>query len=209
MKSRFLVEVSYRKRLKKITLLRYLCSKIVYEVDKIQSLDLIVLYDALLWAQMKSNNDGAFRKNFGKSLELLAEILKRNPAIGRVYHKSLAEKLRREFDKNWDFLFPPRNYPAVKERMSGNYHLIRAKQPGKPIKSFPPKRFIGKGYGDKGTLRNPAVDGSPAWQEIACSAEFQLSEILRKLVNERRYLTIEEQLNLQDEAENLLDQLGK
>lgn len=209
MKSNFLVEVSYRKRLKKITLLRYLCSKIVYEVDKIRPIDLIVLYDSLLWAQMKTIQDGAFRKNFGKSLELLASILKKHPAIGRVYHKSLAEKLHKELDKNWDFLFPPRNYPAVKNRMSGNYHLNLAKQPGKLNSTFPPKSYIGKGYGDKGTLRNPAVDGSPSWQDIACSTEFQLKEILRKLNHGKDYLTFREKRSLHREATELLRQLGR
>lgn len=209
MQTNFLVEVSYRKRLKKITLLRYLCSKIVYEVDKIRQEDLITLYDSLLWAQMKSSTDGAFRKNFGKSLELLAKILKKHPAIGRVYHKPLAEKLRIEFRSNLqDFLFPPRNYPAVKNRMSGNYHLNLAKQPGKPVSSFPPKKYIGKGYGDKGTLRNPAVDGSPAWQDIACSTVFQLKERLRKLSNDK-FLTFDEKRQLQAEVIELLRQLGR
>jgi hypothetical protein len=29
---------------------------------------------------------------------------------------------------------------------------------------------IGKGYGDKGTAKNEAVDGSPSWQEVASTA---------------------------------------
>jgi len=29
------------------------------------------------------------------------------------------------------------------------------------------KAYIAKGYTDKGTAKEPAIDGSPAWQEVA------------------------------------------
>lgn len=37
----------------------------------------------------------------------------------------------------------------------------------------PPKAYIGKGYGDKGTARKPELDGSPSWQEVSMDQMFQ------------------------------------
>jgi hypothetical protein len=37
---------------------------------------------------------------------------------------------------------------------------------------IPPKRFIGIGYRDKGSIRNLAYDGSPPWQEVASSLNY-------------------------------------
>jgi hypothetical protein len=34
-------------------------------------------------------------------------------------------------------------------------------------RAVPPKRFIGVGYKDKGSRRDPAFDGTPSWQETA------------------------------------------
>lgn len=36
-----------------------------------------------------------------------------------------------------------------------------------PTQNVKPKRFMGVGYRDKGHRRNKAVDGTPAWQEVA------------------------------------------
>jgi hypothetical protein len=41
---------------------------------------------------------------------------------------------------------------------------------------LPPKLYIGKGYTDKGTARNPALDGSPPWQEVGQTLAFDPEE---------------------------------
>lgn len=65
------------------------------------------------------------------------------------------------------FLVPRRNYKAWKSKFDSSVILQDPKQPGVPLKAIPPKRFIGKGYGDKGTAKKPEFDASPAWQEVA------------------------------------------
>lgn len=194
-----LVTVSYSKRLKKVTLLRFLCSQIVYEVEKVGQLEVIALYDTLLWAQTKAQKDRQFRKIFGKNLELLAKILKNCRTSKSVGYMSLAKKLRRELIQLTEFLFPPRNFSTVKKRMSGNFHLIKAKQPGLEKKFLPPTKYLGKGYGDKGTLKNDARDGNPSWQEIATSNWYQVKILLEILENDK-FLSFKEKRELQEEV---------
>jgi len=46
----------------------------------------------------------------------------------------------------------------------------------------PPKPYIGIGYKDKGSRREPAIDGSPKWQEVAtfnANLEESLGQIQR------------------------------
>jgi hypothetical protein len=42
---------------------------------------------------------------------------------------------------------------------------------------FPPKRFVGVGYSDKGCSRVKSYDGSPTWQEVSSDFDFQESNI--------------------------------
>jgi hypothetical protein len=43
-------------------------------------------------------------------------------------------------------------------------------------KALPPVRFIGVGYKDKGSRRDPAFDGSPGWKEVASFNSFRERE---------------------------------
>jgi len=53
-------------------------------------------------------------------------------------------------------------------------------------KKLPPKRYIGVGYRDKGSKRNTAYDGSPAWQEVATADILKEKSFENK---SREYLT--------------------
>lgn len=203
-----LAEVRYSKGLRKITCLRYICSKITYFPEKVQSADLIAVYDLLLWTQSKAASDPGFNKKFGRSLEVLSNILKNQRIDLRVSKESQARKLRKQFQKRLpEFLIPERNYSTVQSKMSGHYHLERSKLPGVELNKLPPEKYIGKGYSDKGTARNAAQDGSPTWQQIASSGIFQARKILEKLKNDKT-LSPFEKLELQKEVRQLLKRLG-
>jgi hypothetical protein len=47
------------------------------------------------------------------------------------------------------------------------------RNPLAPPTKLPAKRFVGVGYKDKGNRRDPAVDGSPSWQEVATSSKMR------------------------------------
>lgn len=160
--------ISISRRARRITLQRYLLSKLVYEKNKFSVTDLIALYHNQLWLEQKCAHDSGFLSKFGKTLEVISSLLKEinfraeftDRAVTRfsVKVKSLLE----------DFIFPSRNYSQVKLRYGGfvqpvDINLTNLERKTKNLH----KRRIGIGYRDKGSLKNPAVDGSPSWQEVA------------------------------------------
>lgn len=66
------------------------------------------------------------------------------------------------------FLFPRRNFTQVSLLYRGfvqpiDPQLTTLERRSKKLQ----KRRMGVGYRDKGSLKNPAKDGSPSWQEVA------------------------------------------
>lgn len=164
------VIVKYSKKIKRVSLQRFLITKIILEVDKIRERDLVTLYDNQLWLERKCLSDPDFNKKFGISLEELSVLLKEiNFSQGLTISalKRLTPRIKQNLSQ---FLIPPRNYQSFKTRFDGHFHLHALKTKQESNKHLPPKRVIGIGYRDKGTARDPAFDGSPSWQEVASSA---------------------------------------
>jgi len=163
-----LQEVKYSRKVKRVTLQRFLVTKIVLEPERVRiPEEILVLYDNQLWLEKKCLSDPDFNKKFGSSLEDLSKILKEvnfSRGLSLQTLRMLSQKLRNQLGC---FLIPDRNYQGTKSRFSGLFQLRAAQQPGVPNKTLPPKRQIGIGYRDKGTLKDLAKDGSPSWQEVA------------------------------------------
>lgn len=162
-------QVFYKRGMKRITLQRILCSRIVHLKKEITLEELLTLYDNHIWLQQKSLIDSDFQKKFGSSLEELTFILKKTEFFQHTLVENL-DHLSQEIGKNLqDFLIPQRNIKGVWKHFEGHFHVKPHKESGVPTKSLPPKAFIAKGYKDKGNRRDPAIDGSPSWQEVASS----------------------------------------
>lgn len=161
-----LVYCKIGKRIKRISLQRYLTTKIVRELDKVTNYDLFALFENQLWLERKCLTDNDFCSKFGGSLGEISQFLKEVNLRKDFSPKSLT-RLRSRLETLESFLVPTRNYQSFKSRFAGSFHILPALQPGIPKSKLPPKRFIGKGYGDKGTLKNEAVDGSPSWQTLS------------------------------------------
>jgi len=175
------ISVLIGKSVKRISLQRFIVTKIVLEPDKISSRDVFTLFQNQLWLQDKSHREKEFERKFGKSLEDLSIILKNlNLSVSLERSKIIGLRNRIKIELE-DFLIPTRNYQDFKNRFEGTYHIIFSKPQGIPTKNLPPVRYIGVGYKDKGSTSKPEIDGSPNWKEIASSAE----NILR-LINEAR-----------------------
>jgi len=180
------ISVVIGKSVKRISLQRFIVSKIVYETEKISSRDVFTLYQNQIWLQDKVYREKEFKSKFGKSLEDLAIILKNlnfSHNFSQDKLKNLKSRIKTELD---DFLIPSRNYQSFKTRFEGVYHIIFSKPQGIPTKNLPPVRYIGVGYKDKGSASKPEFDGSPNWKEIASSAEniLRLIEEARELLSE-------------------------
>jgi len=159
--------VTYSAKVRRMTLQRYITSKIAFFPERVTTGELLVLYDNLLWCQDKSLKDPHFKQKFGSSLEELALILKR-VRFEKTNIPVTVRNLSIVFKSRLDgFLIPVRNLPGVEVHVRGSYHILPTSSLGTPTKELPLKRYIGVGYKDKGHRRDPAWDGSPSWQEVA------------------------------------------
>jgi len=182
--------VKYSRRLRRVSLQRFLTSKIVYEVDKVTTHDFVALYDNQLWLERKCLSDKDFSSKFGSSLEELSSILKEANLRQGLTPKTLL-RLSQGIQLNLNgFIVPHRNYPDFKKRFSGLFSVRTLSPPSEANRNLPPKRIIGTGYRDKGTARDPAKDGSPSWQEVASRAG-QLALALRRIRDAKNFKDIE------------------
>lgn len=160
------VQVHYSRRIRRITLERFLASKIAYRVEEICFQEIIILYDNLLMCQDLAIKNPGFSRKFGNSLEELTKILKSFRFNERNFLKT-SRKLSLRLKSLENFLIPERNLQGVGKHFVGKVHVRPSSSTGTDKRYLPPVKFVGKGYRDKGTLRNRAKDGSPSWQELS------------------------------------------
>ena len=176
--------VTIKRGTKRITLQRFLVSKIAYGKD-FSLEELSALFNNQLWLQQKSKTDVNFSKKFGSDLESLTKILKESNFSRGLTQGSVTSLRRKVKSLEWDFLIPQRNFLSVESYLR-NSLVIRWRNPvGVKTKDLPPEKYIGKGYRDKGTAKNPSIDASPSWQEVASSNSYlerkqnELEEIIQ------------------------------
>jgi hypothetical protein len=165
------VSVQYSKKVRKITLLRILLSRYFYPLEsyEIKIDEVIVLYDLILELQDLCSKDKNFSEKFGITLEAISLFL-RGVQFERIQPLTFVKNVR-EFLitlKDPRFIYPLRNLEYIQSRPENRlcYRLYDRKSEGTLKKFLPPKRFIGIGYRDKGTLK-PEHEGSPHWTEVA------------------------------------------
>jgi len=154
------------RKVRRITLLRYLVTKVVYEMDEIELRDVLAVYSCMLDVQNLAERDPTFNQKFGSTLEVLAKLLK-GVKFTKFDLKNLKQLRKALANTPPEFLYPKRNLAQIKAKVGGTYSLSLLKSTGIETRKLPPKLYIGKGYSDKGTARNPAYDGSPNWQQVA------------------------------------------
>lgn len=159
--------VTYDKNLRRITLQRYLCSKIVFDWENTPFTFVLVLYDNLLMLQDVAQRDKGFQRKYGKDLKILSILLKETRFSEQRFPgqiRKLSSRIRAELG---EFYIPHRNLLGVEIHVKGRFHIRDSRSPGVEIRNLPPKAYIGKGYNDKGHKRDKAYDGSPSWQDVA------------------------------------------
>lgn len=170
------IRLMYTKKVKYITLVRYLTGKISYNPVKIERIDILLLYDSLLVLQVLAEKDEKFKSKYGSDLESLAKILKSfklHPKTKILDVKKLGDQMKERIP---NFILPERNLSTVWIHVQKMYFFSHSTSSGRDIKRLPPKQYIGKGYTDKGTARNPAIDGSQPWQEIGQTLAYDPEE---------------------------------
>jgi hypothetical protein len=161
------LQVTYGRRLKRMTLQRALVAKISFFPKLINYQDILVLFDNLLWCQQKCNQDPFFSEKFGLYLKVLAYIQKRENFQENMTERQL-QRLSNSFLNNLEgFSLKERNTKSVLRSIMSKVQVRASKSPGKLTKTLSPAAYIGVGYRDKGSARIPHLDGSPTWQEVA------------------------------------------
>jgi hypothetical protein len=168
-------KVSYRTGTKQITLYRNLLAAITYEQGGVSIEEILVLFDLAGKMEEKRQKDRAFDEKYGDWLITSFDFVSGlSPQVfPYVYHgdRQEAEKTLTPFLPSRQAYFgwrrnPVRDTPA----------RVQLRNPLAPPKALPPKRYIGVGYRDKGNRRDPAVDGTPSWQETASSQVMRAKE---------------------------------
>jgi len=175
--------VVIRTGVKRISLQRGICSKIAYGMES--SLDeLHVLFQNQLWFEQKCQTDRMFEESFGRDLETLSYILKQTNFSRGATEGAIGSLKLKLLDKLERFLYPKRNMGHIELLIRKSFYTRSYKEEGVETKSLPPKRYIGIGYRDKGTAREPEKDASPKWQEVASyvsNLERQVNEYVEEL----------------------------
>jgi len=173
---------------KRISLQRFIVSKILYEENEVTERDIIALYQNQIFLQEKALREKDFSSKFGNSLEELSKILKKINLSDGLFKKSI-NLIGREVKLNLEsFTIPLRNYGNFKTRFNGVYTLIYKKSEGTLLKDLKPVAYIGVGYKDKGSARKEHLDASPHWQDVArtvSNIQRMMEESLEKLLSDK------------------------
>jgi len=175
------------KSTKKISLQRFLLSKIVYEKNEITERDILAIFQNQISLQEKASREKDFSSKFGNSLEELSRILK-EVNLSEGFKQKAIDRIRGLATSRLSgFLIPQRNYSSFKTRFNGTYSLVYSKSEGIPTKDLPPVAYIGVGYKDKGSTRKEEFDASPDWKDVARSVsniERIIQELQERIFNE-------------------------
>lgn len=157
--------VQIHKRTKRITLQRFLISKIAYGED-FSLIELAALFHNQLWLQTKCQVDPHFKVKFGTTLEVIATFLKECNFSRGLQPATISRMKAKALTLEGDFLIPKRNLPNLEAQLRNSISTKWRKPEGVEVSKLPPKQHVGKGYRDHGTAQKPEIDGSPSWQEV-------------------------------------------
>jgi hypothetical protein len=152
-----------------VVIVRYLTSKIVHTSEIVTPEEIAILFLAFEEVVKKSSSDALYRQknllevfNFRAVYQSLNEIQKMDPS-------DRFKKLSAMYAFSRGPYFTARYFYSVRGQLIRQYDIrIRVRFP----KKFAPKSFIGKGYGDNGTAKEPAFDACHSWQEVASAQEY-------------------------------------
>jgi hypothetical protein len=152
-----------RKGTKKVTLHKFLMAKMLIDEEGLHLDEYIVLNELhfnLLENQEKDflNKNSNYLRKSGKLLSLVSQnlvfpmVIKQKPSETYLSQNEIPTR---------------RQYYGLKGQrdLRNSFRLILNDTIIHP--KIPDERYIGVGYKDKGSRRQPNLDGSPSWQEVA------------------------------------------
>lgn len=174
------VRVTYKKGMRRVTLQRVLVSLIVFQAEKVTLTEILAFYDNLVWCLEKCEKDPGFEKKFGNTLKAISTLVSKIQFTSTNFNSNL-QRLSRELKIFEEYYIPARNIQGVYRQFKGHFHVLPSTEQGRLTSTIPDKPYIGQGYKDKGTRRDPAWDGSPTWQEVATSTMVRYDDYINEL----------------------------
>jgi len=173
-----------KKGTRKIVIFQYLLSKFIFDFDGLHLDEYIVLYE--LYLLLCDEKDPNFQRKYGEDLMKIKFLIIK---ISGVEHFPLRMKNGLEDRRTIAQIcgkvcltehayYGMRGNRNICDSFRISINFFREPQ------RLPAKQFIGVGYKDKGSRREPSFDGSPRWQEIGqeyCEMENALQEFLEGL----------------------------
>lgn len=149
----------------RIVLLRFLLAKLVHSKEGLFIEEYLCMFE--LYYELSEMRDPLFQNKYFDILERVCLVLqgmsevKTFPVVFSERAKNLLCRVLGEFVPQ------PREYFGLAGQRDLRQSFRIQLEDSLIIKPPAAKRFIGVGYKDKGTRRDPAFDGSLRWQEVA------------------------------------------
>jgi len=156
-----------KKGTNRITLFRFLMGKLIYSLEGLSLEEYILFYHLYFDLLDLIDRDPNFRLKYEVDFVKLRHLI--NPLSRvKVFPVQLKEKSKEVVKKMFSSLVPSsRAYFGLTGQRDLRQSFRLVLNDTIVPKRIPPKRFIGVGYKDKGSRRDPAYDGTPSWQEVA------------------------------------------
>jgi hypothetical protein len=153
--------------IRRITLLRNLIAKSWYDAEGLAPHEIVAVWELYEICLRKSTVDPSFSNKYHQWLITVGKFLRKN-MDGKTVPLKLTESAFQPFNNLVPFLPSKQAYFGYKNdpRMREAFKFL-VKDADDLNKKFPPSRYVGVGYRDKGTRSNPSFDGSPHWKEVA------------------------------------------
>lgn len=174
-----------------VTCFRYLTSKIVYTDQSFTQQEAVVLFCAFEEMVKKIEKDPEFRQKYSWTVFTFRAIYQSLDSLVLQNPKERQRKLGEIYNFYRGKIVSRRYFYAVEGQNAKLYEtFIKTRFP----KKFPAKTFVAKGYGDHGTAKNKAFDGTPSWQEVAMANETESDQTVETARFFRTFQVHESQL---------------
>lgn len=153
--------------IRRITLLRNLIAKSWYDAEGLAPHEIVAVWELYEICLKKSSVDPSFSKKYHQWLITVGKFIRKH-FDGKTLPLKLTESAFQPYNNLVPFLPSKQAYFGYKNdpRMREAFKFL-VKDSDDLNKKFPPSRYVGVGYRDKGTRSNPSFDGSPHWKEVA------------------------------------------
>jgi len=158
-------KVLIKRGVNRYKLFRFFVSKVVYDDDGLHLDEFLLLIE--LFYQFDESKDPNFQNNLINLRNEGFQIFIKHIFKLKIFPFQPKDETRQKFrDYTQSVIYDSRAYFRIKGQNRNRDFRLVFKDTILPRRT-PPKAYIGIGYKDKGSRREPALDGSPKWQEVA------------------------------------------